>query len=143
MKAKRKRNAEKLTPSKIGTHLMVRVVNKYGNQSVKCLPQEHNTMSWAKAQTQTRSIWSVSALTMRPPRLDYSSSKSFNFVWFINRSEIDVDLRTLVYYYGIANTGLEEWKWLFDKFMNTSEASEKSKLMFALAGSRETWILNM
>ena len=70
-------------------------------------------------------------------------SKSFNFVWFINRSEIDVDLRTLVYYYGIANTGLEEWKWLFNKFMNTSEASEKSKLMYALAGSRETWILNM
>ena len=66
-----------------------------------------------------------------------------DFVWFLNRSEIDVDLRTLVYYYGIANTGLEEWKWLFNKFMNTSEASEKSKLMYALAASRETWILNM
>lgn len=75
--------------------------------------------------------------------LDDNSLKSVNFVWFLNRSEIDVDLRTLVYYYGIANTGLEEWKWLFNKFMNTSEASEKSKMMYALAGSRETWILNM
>ena len=84
-----------------------------------------------------------STLTMRPPCLGYNSPWSFTFVWFVNRSEIDVDLRTLVYYYGIANTGLEEWKWLFDKFMNTSEASEKSKLMYALAGSRETWILNM
>lgn len=74
---------------------------------------------------------------------DDNSSKSVNFVWLLNRSEIDVDLRTLVYYYGIANTGLEEWKWLFNKFMNTSEASEKSKMMYALAGSRETWILNM
>lgn len=74
---------------------------------------------------------------------DDNSLKSVNFFWFLNRSEIDVDLRTLVYYYGIANTGLEEWKWLFNKFMNTSEASEKSKMMYALAGSRETWILNM
>ncbi|KAJ7393976.1 hypothetical protein OS493_003647 [Desmophyllum pertusum] len=59
------------------------------------------------------------------------------------RSEIDVDLRSLVYYYGIANTGLKEWKWLFNKFLNTSEASEKSKLMYALAGSRKAWVLNM
>lgn len=59
------------------------------------------------------------------------------------RSDIDVDLRTLVYYYGIANTGLEEWQWLFNKFLNTTDASEKSKMMYALAGSREIWILNM
>lgn len=58
------------------------------------------------------------------------------------RSEIDVDLRTLVYYYGIANTGLDEWQWLFNKFLNTTDASEKSKMMFALAGSTQTWILN-
>lgn len=61
---------------------------------------------------------------------------------FLNRSEIDVDLRTLVYYYGISNTGEEEWNWLYEKFLNTTEASEKSKLMYALAASRETWILN-
>lgn len=65
-----------------------------------------------------------------------------HFVLFLNRSEIDVDLRTLVYYYGIANTGLEEWNWLFNKYLNTTEASEKIKLMYALAGSREPWILN-
>lgn len=58
------------------------------------------------------------------------------------RSEIDVDLRTLVYYYGIANTGLDEWQWLFNKFLNTTDASEKSKMMYALAGSSQTWILN-
>jgi len=72
-----------------------------------------------------------------------NATKIFNEWRTGQRSEIDVDLRTLVYYYGIANTGLEEWKWLFNKFMNTSEASEKSKMMYALAGSRETWILNM
>lgn len=72
-----------------------------------------------------------------------NATKIFNEWRTGQRSEIDVDLRTLVYHYGIANTGLEEWKWLFNKFMNTSEASEKSKLMYALAGSRETWILNM
>ena len=66
-----------------------------------------------------------------------------HFVLFLNRSKIDVDLRTLIYYYGIANTGLEEWNWLFSKYLNTTEASEKSKLMYALAGSREPWILNM
>ena len=62
---------------------------------------------------------------------------------FLNRSEIDVNLRTLVYYYGIANSGLQEWQWLFKKYLMTTAPSEKSKLMYALAASRETWILNM
>lgn len=52
-----------------------------------------------------------------------------------------MDLRSLVYYYGIASSGQDEWDWLFDKFLKTKEASEKSKLMYALAGSREPWIL--
>lgn len=51
-------------------------------------------------------------------------------------------MRTLVYYYGIANTGFDEWQWLFNKFLNTTDASEKSKMMYALAGSSQTWILN-
>lgn len=59
------------------------------------------------------------------------------------RSEIDVNLRTLVYYYGIASSGLQEWQWLFKKYLMTTAPSEKSKLMYALAASRETWILNM
>jgi len=59
------------------------------------------------------------------------------------RAEVDVDLRTRVYYYGIANTGFEEWQWFFNKFLNTTDASEKSKMMYALAASRKTWILNM
>ena len=62
---------------------------------------------------------------------------------FLNRSEIDVNLRTLVYYYGIASSGLQEWQWLFKKYLMTTAPSEKSKLMYALAASRETWILNM
>lgn len=74
----------------------------------------------------------------------FSSIRSLHSVVGLsfNRSEIDVDLRTLVYYYGIANTGLDEWQWLFNKFLNTTDASEKSKMMYALAGSSQTWILN-
>ena len=65
----------RVTPSikfAAGTHLYTWVEN--GTVSVKCLAQEHNTMSPTRARTQprarTRTARSVesSALTMRPPR---------------------------------------------------------------------------
>ncbi|KXJ26595.1 Aminopeptidase N [Exaiptasia diaphana] len=58
------------------------------------------------------------------------------------RKHIDVDLRSLVYRYGIANTGEEEWQWMFNKFLNTSDVTEKNTLMSALGSSNKPWILN-
>lgn len=66
----------------------------------------------------------------------------FMIVHCFSRKDIDVDLRSLVYRYGIANTGASEWDWMFNKFLQTTDASEKSKLMSALGASNQPWILN-
>jgi len=48
----------------------------------------------------------------------------------------------MVYSYGIANTGEEEWEWMFNKFLQTTDASEKSTIMDSLGASNQPWILN-
>ena len=52
------------------------------------------------------------------------------------------NFRSLVYYYGIAKGGREEWDFVFDQFLHTSVASETAKLMHGLAASSEPWILS-
>lgn len=64
------------------------------------------------------------------------------FIGYLRNNEtLDVDLKTVIYYYGIANTGYEEWDELFKKYQSTTVASEKSKLLYGLSGSSEPWLL--
>ncbi|XP_028402372.1 glutamyl aminopeptidase-like [Dendronephthya gigantea] len=64
------------------------------------------------------------------------------FLGYLNNNEtLDVDLKSMIYYHGIANTGYEEWDKLFVKFLNATVASEKSKLLYGLAGSKQPWVL--
>ena len=52
-----------------------------------------------------------------------------------------MDLKSLIYYHGIANSGYKEWDKLFEKYRIETAASEKNKLLYGLAGSREPWVL--
>lgn len=63
-------------------------------------------------------------------------------ITFLLFRDINVDLRSMVYSYGIANTGEEEWEWMFNKFLQTTDASEKSTIMDSLGASNQPWILN-
>lgn len=58
------------------------------------------------------------------------------------RKQVPANFRSLVYYYGIANGGREEWEFSFNQFLSTSVASEKNTLMRGLAASSEPWILS-
>ncbi|CAB3992820.1 glutamyl aminopeptidase-like isoform X1 [Paramuricea clavata] len=58
-----------------------------------------------------------------------------------NNATLDVDLKSLIYYHGIANTGYKEWDRLFKRYSSTTAASEKSKLLYGLGGSKEPWVL--
>lgn len=58
------------------------------------------------------------------------------------KNRIPANLRSLIYYYGIANGGQEEWDFAFDQLLQTSVASERKKLVQGLAGSPEPWILS-
>lgn len=53
------------------------------------------------------------------------------------------DLREIVYYYGMQNIGTEElWNEMWNVFKAELDASEKSKLMYGLAGIQSPWMLH-
>ncbi|KAJ8311540.1 hypothetical protein KUTeg_010895, partial [Tegillarca granosa] len=54
---------------------------------------------------------------------------------------IDASLRYTVYCTGIKYGGVEEWDFAFNQYKTSTVASEKSRLMSALACSKESWIL--
>ncbi|XP_066914391.1 glutamyl aminopeptidase-like isoform X2 [Clytia hemisphaerica] len=61
--------------------------------------------------------------------------------WMENDKPVPGDFRSLVYYYGIKNSGIEAWDTMFKKFQNNKIASEKTKLLYGLAAIQEPWAL--
>ncbi|XP_060075201.1 aminopeptidase N-like [Ylistrum balloti] len=55
---------------------------------------------------------------------------------------IDASLRGTVYCTAIAHGGIEEWDFAYRMFKASNVAGEQSRLMAALACSRETWVLS-
>ncbi|XP_017039730.2 glutamyl aminopeptidase [Drosophila ficusphila] len=54
----------------------------------------------------------------------------------------NADVRETVYYYGIQSVGEQEvWDVVWELFVNESDASEKSKLMYGLSAVQTPWIL--
>jgi len=47
----------------------------------------------------------------------------------------------MVYYHGIAGSGIESWDKMFKKFQVNKIASEKTKLLYGLSASKEPWAL--
>ena len=52
------------------------------------------------------------------------------------------DFRSLIYFYGVHDGGVEEWEHVFERYRNNKIASEKTKLMYALAATKEPWLLD-
>ncbi|PFX22378.1 Aminopeptidase N [Stylophora pistillata] len=59
-----------------------------------------------------------------------------------NAKTVPANFRSLVYFYGIKNSGVEEWDFAFEQFQNTTVASERRKILYGLAGASEPWILS-
>lgn len=57
-------------------------------------------------------------------------------------SSVPANFRSLVYFYGIKNGGVEEWDFAFKQFQKTTVASERRKILYGLAGASEPWILS-
>ncbi|KAL9985945.1 hypothetical protein ACROYT_G008402 [Oculina patagonica] len=72
-----------------------------------------------------------------------NASKYFND-WMKEpvNNQVPANFRSLVYFYGIATGGREEWDFAFNQLLLTSVASESMKLMHGLAASAEPWILS-
>lgn len=56
--------------------------------------------------------------------------------------EISSDIRELVYYYGMFNTGSEQiWQTVWDRYVAEQDAQEKSRLMYGLSAVQVPWLL--
>ncbi|XP_048581683.1 glutamyl aminopeptidase-like [Nematostella vectensis] len=83
-----------------------------------------------------------SACSVGLPEAVGNASRIFKEWQTGERASISVDLRSIVYRYGIAATGPDEWDWMFARYQASMDASEKISLLEALGHSKQTWILN-
>ncbi|KAK4883200.1 hypothetical protein RN001_006519 [Aquatica leii] len=56
--------------------------------------------------------------------------------------QIPQDLRRTVYYYGMKNSGADDWFKLLDIFKKEIDATEKLNLLYALSAVKEPWLLH-
>ncbi|XP_062295979.1 glutamyl aminopeptidase isoform X1 [Scomber scombrus] len=63
--------------------------------------------------------------------------------WLSGSSDVAVNLRLLVYRYGMKNSGTEaKWNVMFDRYKTTSLAQEKDKLLYGLASVENVGLLH-
>ena len=55
---------------------------------------------------------------------------------------ISPHLRDIVYHTAIKFGGLEEWEFMWEKYQNSIDATEKSRILYSLTGTKEPWLLN-
>lgn len=73
--------------------------------------------------------------------LEKASEKFLN--WISDpKYDISSDIRELVYYYGMFNSGSEQiWEIVWDRFVKEEDAQEKSRLMYGLSAVQVPWLL--
>ncbi|RVE71361.1 hypothetical protein OJAV_G00051250, partial [Oryzias javanicus] len=63
--------------------------------------------------------------------------------WIYNdTNNIHVNLRSTIYCQALALGGQMEWNFAWEKFLSSSDSSEKDQLRHALSCTRQTWLLN-
>uniref|UniRef100_A0ABM5GJS6 Aminopeptidase n=1 Tax=Pogona vitticeps TaxID=103695 RepID=A0ABM5GJS6_9SAUR len=81
------------------------------------------------------------ACDMNDPEALDNATRLFNN--WLNGASLDVNLRLLVYRYGMQNSGNEEaWNYMFEKYKNTQLAQEKEKLLYGLASVKNITLLD-
>ena len=55
---------------------------------------------------------------------------------------IDQDLKSTVYCTGISDGGEEEWDFLYQQYKSSNVAAEKSRVLTALACTKEVFLLS-
>ncbi|KAH0615925.1 hypothetical protein JD844_026568 [Phrynosoma platyrhinos] len=81
------------------------------------------------------------ACDMNDPEALSNASRLFD-EW-LKGTSLDVNLRLLVYRYGMQNSGNEQaWNYMFEKYQNTALAQEKEKLLYGLASVKNITLLD-
>ncbi|XP_011665938.2 aminopeptidase N isoform X2 [Strongylocentrotus purpuratus] len=74
--------------------------------------------------------------------LDQASKLYQDYMQNPDNNPISNNLKTTVYCNGIRDGGQTEWEFGWNKYLSSSDSSEKSKWLSALGCSRQPWILN-
>lgn len=73
----------------------------------------------------------------------YQISKVNKSLCHCECSSVPVNLRLLVYRYGMKNTGTEaSWEIMFERYLSATLAQEKDKLLYGLASIENVSLLN-
>lgn len=65
------------------------------------------------------------------------------FSYHCECSSVPVNLRLLVYRYGMKNSGTEaSWEIMFERYLSATLAQEKDKLLYGLASVENVSLLN-
>eukprot|EP00064_Thunnus_orientalis_P009553 superscaffoldBa00001222_g9577 len=59
-----------------------------------------------------------------------------------NTNKIHPNLRSVIYCQAVAEGGMKEWEFAWEKFQSSSKTSEKDQLREALSCTRKIWLLN-
>lgn len=71
-----------------------------------------------------------------------SGNLTLKFLDLLTRSSVAVNLRLLVYRYGMKNSGTEaKWNVMFQRYKDSTLAQEKDKLLYGLASVENVKLL--
>ncbi|XP_053259759.1 glutamyl aminopeptidase isoform X1 [Podarcis raffonei] len=105
-----------------------------------------NQLGWGNDGVHINSLLRVTVLefacSMGDQETLNNASNLFN-EWQQGTTSPDVNLRLLVYRYGMQNSGNEDaWNYMFQKYQNTTLAQEKEKLLYGLASVKNVTLLD-
>ncbi|XP_053191825.1 glutamyl aminopeptidase [Scomber japonicus] len=102
-------------------------------------------LGWNDVGEQTQRLLRETVLSIACQMGDQDSlnEASHIFEQWLGGSNVAVNLRLLVYRYGMKNSGTEEkWNTMFDRYKSTTLAQEKDKLLYGLASVENVALLH-
>lgn len=61
---------------------------------------------------------------------------------FLSSLTISPHIRDIVYHTAIKFGGIEEWEFMWQRYQDSVDPTEKSRILYALAGTKEPWLLD-
>ncbi|KAM8804243.1 glutamyl aminopeptidase [Rhynchonycteris naso] len=119
------------------------MIEKYFQDQVKPIA---NILTWNDTGDHLKKLLRASVLGFACKMGDkeaLSSASQLFQQWLTGTLRIPVNLRLLVYRYGMQNSGNEtSWNYTLDQYQKTSLAQEKEKLLYALASVKNVTLLS-
>uniref|UniRef100_A0A4W6BKL2 Aminopeptidase n=1 Tax=Lates calcarifer TaxID=8187 RepID=A0A4W6BKL2_LATCA len=129
-------------PALIKNHFLVFFLQKLFRDHVKAISTQ---LGWNDEGTQIQRLLRETVLSISCQMGDQEALNEASHIfdqWINGSLSVAVNLRLLVYRYGMKNSGTEEkWNIMFQRYRDTSLAQEKDKLLYGLASVENVELL--